>query len=150
MWEGAERPEVRGGEAGTPPPGGGNWLPPVAPSPVPTGPPGWRISPKATDLAPDAQRGPEPWADPGNPGAGAAMGLSVAAFGLWCFALWPLGLALGAAGSIMGWISGRRIKRGETRKGRVESHIGLVVGLVTFALSVALLVLVLTVGNDSR
>src|SRR5919199_5341371 len=117
-------------EGGYEPPsgGGGEWLPPVAPgpppgAPPPTAPPGWRISPKATELDPDAPSGPEPWADPGNSVAAPGLGLSVAACGLLFYGLAVFALPIAIAGSILSGIGYRRLKQGETRKGRVESSV---------------------------
>ena len=129
-----ERPD-----GGYEPPAGasaGDWLPPVAPGPPPAspGPPGWRISPRAVDLDPDAPPGPEPWADPGNSVAGAALGMSVAAFGLFVFGLGVFGLPLAIAGTILSLIGRGRIKHGETRQGKVEVAVGLAVGVATIVL----------------
>jgi hypothetical protein len=119
-----------------------DWLPPVPPgstpgAPPPSGPPGWRISPKAIDLDPDAPPGPEPWADPGNSVAGVALGLSVAAFGL-LVVVPPSGifaLPIAIAGTVLSAIGRARIKRGETRHGRVEVAVGLAVGIGTLVLA---------------
>jgi len=114
------------------PSGGGEWLPPVPPGPQPGPPPGWRISPRAVDLAPDAHMGPEPWADPGNSVAGVALGLAVAAFGVLFFRVVGIfALPLGIAAAVLGAIGRGRIKRGETRQGKVEVSIALTVGIAT-------------------
>jgi hypothetical protein len=120
--------------------GGGEWLPPVPAGPTPGtpppgAPPGWRISPKAIDLDPDAPPGPEPWADPGNSVAGVALGLSVAGFGLLCVGLGVFALPIAIAGTVLSAIGRARIKRGETRHGRVEVAVGLAVGIGTLVLA---------------
>src|SRR4051795_10182070 len=136
MVEGREKPEGSGGWQ-APAESSGQWLPPVPPGPAPGPPPeapsGWRRSPKAVDLDPNAPPGPEPWADPGNSVAGVALGMSVAAFGLLVvvpvLALFALPVAI--AGTILSAIGRARIKRGETRHGRVEVAVGLAVGIGT-------------------
>src|SRR6266480_498252 len=122
MSEAPERPDAAGGEpAGQ---SGGAWLPPVAPGQPPPVPPGWRISPKATDAAPDLPDGPQPWADPGNPTASVALGLSVAAFGaVWFF--FPLAIPLGIPGTILAVVARRRVRSGETREGRAFVDVAL-------------------------
>jgi hypothetical protein len=106
---------------------------PAPGAPPPGGPPGWRISPKAIDLDPNAPPGPEPWADAGNSVAGVGLGLSVAAFGMLVaipvLALFALPTAI--AGTVLSAIGRARIKRGETRHGRVEVAVGLAVGIGT-------------------
>ena len=76
--------------------------------------------------------GPEPWADPGNSVAGVALGLAVAAFGALFFGVVGVfGLPLGVAATILGAIGRGRIKRGETRQGKVEVSVALTVGIAT-------------------
>jgi hypothetical protein len=135
-----ERPDAGGGFE--PPAGssGGQWLPPVppaAPGAEPEAKPEWRISPRAVDLDPDAPPGPEPWADPGNSVAAAALGLSVAAFGILFagYTLAFLSLPLAIAGTVLSWIGRGRIKRGETRQGKVEVGVGLAVGVATLLIA---------------
>ena len=129
-----------------PPPGSGpaqgegGWLPPVPPgpppgAPPPGAPPGWRISPKAIDLDPNAPAGPEPWADPGNSVAGVGLGMSVAAFGLLVLGLGIFGLPVAIAGTVLSAVARGRINRGETRQGRVEAAVGLAVGVGTLVLA---------------
>ena len=115
------------------PSGGGEWLPPVPPGPQPGPPPGWRISPRAVDLAPDAHMGPEPWADPGNSVAGVALAARAAATGRGRFfrVVGIFALPLGIAATVLGAIGRSRIKRGETRQGKVEVSIALTVGIAT-------------------
>src|SRR3954464_13591288 len=96
---GFEPPSGKGGGPG----GGGEWLPPVPPGPPPGAPPsdapaGWRVSPKAIDLDPNAPGGPEPWADPGNSPAAEALGFSVAASGLVYYGLAIFGIPVAIAG----------------------------------------------------
>jgi hypothetical protein len=92
------------------------------------------------DLAPDAHAGPEPWADPGNSVAGAALGVSVAAFGLFFIGLGILSLPLAIAGTALSAVGRGRIQRGETRQGKVEVGVGLAVGIATILIAtVALL-----------
>jgi hypothetical protein len=123
---------------------GGEWLPPVPPGPQPDAPPGappgWRVSPKATELDPDAPSGPEPWADPGNSVAAPGLGLSVAACGLlgWGLAIFAVPIAI--AGTVLSAIGYRRLKQGETRKGRVESTVGLAVGVGTLLIAVVVVI----------
>ena len=131
--------DVQRPEGGWEPPsgsGGGDWLPPVPPgpppgAPPPSAPPGWRISPKAVDLDPDAPPGPEPWADPGNSVAGVGLGMSVAGFGVLVFGLGIFAFPVAIAGTVLSAIARGRVKRGETRQGRVEASVGLVVGAGT-------------------
>jgi hypothetical protein len=143
MVEGSENPE---GKAGWQPPASssGQWLPPAPPGPPPAAPPGappgWRKSPRAVDLDPNAPPGPEPWADPGNSVAGVALGMSVAAFGLLTFNLGLFTLPLAIAGTVLSWIGRGRVKRGETRQGKVEVAVGLAVGVATVLISVAILI----------
>ena len=119
-------------------------MPPVPPGPQPGPPSGWRISPRAVDLAPDAHHGPEPWADPGNSVAGVALGLAVAAFGVLFFGVIGIfGLPLGIAATILGAIGRGRIKRGETRQGKVEVAVALAVGIATTVIVVAAVIVVL-------
>ena len=127
-----------------------DWLPPVPPgpqpgAPPPSAPPGWRISPKAVDLDPNAPAGPEPWADPGNSVAGVALGMSVAAFGLLALApgLGLFALPIAIAGTILSAIGRGRIKRGETRQGRVEVAVGLAVGIGTLVCAAAAVIVYL-------
>jgi hypothetical protein len=135
MGEAPERPEAGGGFE--PPPGaaGGGWLPPVPPGAQPARPPGWRISPRAVDLDPDAPSGPEPWSDPGNSVAGPALGVSVAAAGLLFFGVGIVSLPLAILGTILSAVGRGRIKRGETRQGKVEVGVGLAVGIGTIVIS---------------
>src|SRR4051794_21044333 len=121
-----------GGPESPPGAGGGEWLPPVPPgppsgAPPPTAPPGWRISPKAIDLDPNAPSGPEPWADPGNSVAAPGLGFSVAACGLLSYGLAIFAVPVAIAGTVLSAIGYRRLKQGETRKGRIESTVGLAV-----------------------
>jgi hypothetical protein len=102
-------------------------------------PPGWRISPKAIDLDPEDQGGPAPWQDPGNSVAGVALGMSVVAFGSFFIGAWFLPFPLGLIGTILSAVGRGRIKRGETRQGRIEVDIGLLVGAVTTVLGALLL-----------
>jgi hypothetical protein len=118
----------------------------VPPGPQPATPPGWRISPRAVDLAPDASLGPEPWADPGNSVANVALGVSVAAFGLIFLRLGLFGLPLGILGTILAAIGRGRIKRGETRHGKVEVAVGLAVGIATTVITGLALIAVLLSG----
>jgi hypothetical protein len=125
---------------------GGEWLPPVSPGPVgppPRAPAGWRVSPRAVDLDPNAPPGPEPWADPGNSVAGMALGLSVAGFGVFCLGLGLFALPLAIAGSVLSWVGRGRIMRGETRQGKVEVAIGLVVGVATIVIIAVILIVYL-------
>jgi hypothetical protein len=96
------------------------------------------VSPKATDAAASAQPWPAPGADPGNSIANLGMWLSIAAFGLfWFFATLALPVALG--GTICAAIGRDKIRRGETRAGRMQVDVGLAVGIGTIVLSVALI-----------
>jgi hypothetical protein len=122
--------------------GRGGWLPPVPPgpppgAPPPTAPPGWRISPKAIDLDPKAPSGPEPWADPGNSVAAPGLGFSVAACGLVFSGLAIFAIPVAIAGTALSAIGQRRLRRGETRKGRIESAVGLAVGIGTLLIATA-------------
>jgi hypothetical protein len=139
----SNQPEGSGGWQ-APAESSGQWLPPVPPGPAPGPPPGapsgWRRSPRAVDLDPNAPPGPEPWADPGNSVAGVALGLSVAAFGLFTFGLGLFTLPLAVAGTILSWIGRGRIKRGETRQGKVEVGVGLAVGVATVIIAVVIIV----------
>jgi hypothetical protein len=144
MTEGT-RPE---GGPESPSGGGGEWLPPVPPgpppgTPPPTAPPGWRISPKAIDLDPDAPSGPEPWADPGNSVAAPGLGFSVAASGLVYYGLAIFAIPVAIAGTVLSAIGYRRLRQGETRKGRIESTVGLVVGIGTLLIAVAVTIVLL-------
>jgi hypothetical protein len=143
MTERPERPE-----GGFEPPSGagsGGWLPPAPPGPAPAAPPGWRVSPKATDMVPEAQSGPEPWADPGNSTADVGMGLSIAAFGVFWFA-GPLALPLAIAGTVCSLVGRGKVGRGETRKGRMQVEVGLAVGIGTIVLS--LVVIGVVIGRN--
>ena len=140
--QGPERPEAGGGAE---PPsgsaaGGGGWLPPVPPGAQPGAGPEWRISPRAVDLDPDAPAGPEPWADPGNSVAGAALGMSVAAFGLIFFGAGFLSLPLAIVGTVLSFVGRGRIKRGETSQGRIEVAVGLAVGIATLLIAAAIVI----------
>lgn len=125
--------------------GGSQWLPPVPPGP-PSGappsdaPPGWRVSPKAIDLDPNAQGGPEPWADPGNSPAAPGLGFSVAASGLVFYGLAIFGIPVAIAGTILSAIAYRRVKAGETRKGRIEATVGLTVGIGSLLIAIAVVI----------
>jgi hypothetical protein len=70
----------------------------------------------------------------------------VAAFGLLTFGLVVIALPLGIGGSILSWVGRGRIKRGETRQGRVEVAVGLVVGIATVVISL-LIVLAYVIAN---
>jgi hypothetical protein len=111
------------------------WLPPVAPGTQPGPPPGWRVSPKATETGPDAARGPEPWADPGNPKANVALGLSVAGFGLLWLYFFFASLPVGLAGWILGVQARRKLRSGETRQGATVVDVAIWVGVATVLLS---------------
>jgi hypothetical protein len=124
---------------------GGQWLPPVPPgpppgSPPPTAPPGWRVSPKAIDLDPNAPSGPEPWADPGNSPAAPGLGFSVAASGLLYYTLALFAIPVAIAGTVLSAIAYRRLRSGETRKGRIESTVGLAVGIGSLLIAVVAVV----------
>jgi hypothetical protein len=131
-------------EGGWEPPsgsGGEDWLPPVPPgpppgAPPPSSPPGWRISPKAIDLDPDAPPGPEPWADPGNSVAAPGLGFSVAASGILYYGFWVFAIPVAIAGTVLSAIGYGRLKRGETRKGRIETTVGLAVGIGSLIIAV--------------
>lgn len=114
-------------------------MPPVPPGPQPGPPPGWRISPRAVDLDPDDPGGPPPWQDPGNSVAGVALGMSVAAFGTFFIGIGVVAFPLAVAGTVLSAIGRARIKRGETRQGKVEVGVGLAVGIVTMVLGAAVL-----------
>jgi hypothetical protein len=115
-------------------------LPPVPPGPTPGPPPGWRISPKAVDTDPADPGGPAPWEDPGNSVAGVALGVSVAAFGLLTFGGAVFALPLAIVGTVLSAVGRGRIKRAETRHGKVEVGVGLAVGIATLVLSAILVV----------
>jgi hypothetical protein len=142
-------------EGGFGPPSGagdGDWLPPQPPgpppgSPPPAAPPGWRVSPKATDLDPDAPSGPEPWADPGNSTAAPGLGFSVAACGLVFSApgLAIFSIPIAIAGTVLSATAYRRLRSGETRKGRVEATVGLVVGVGAFLVALAVVIVAVAV-----
>ena len=146
MSEAPERPEGTETQWQAPRGAAGEWLPPVAPGPQPgasAGPPGWRVSPKAIDLDPNAPSGPAPWVDPGNSIADVGLGLSVAGFGVLFIGLWPFAPPLAIAGTILAALGRRRFRSGETRHGRVQSEVGLTVGAATLAICVVLLVIAL-------
>jgi hypothetical protein len=69
--------------------------------------------------------------------------MSVAAFGTFFIGIWFLALPLGLIGTILSAVGRGRIKRGETRQGKVEVDIGLVVGAVATVLGAALLAVVI-------
>jgi hypothetical protein len=136
------RPEG-GEEPSSGPAGGSEWLPPVPPGQPPGAPPpGWRISPRAVDLAPDAQRGPEPWADPGNSAAAPGLGFSVAASGLVYYGLAIFAIPVAIAGTVLSAIAYHRLRAGETRTGRIESTVGLAVGIGSLLIAIAVAIVV--------
>ena len=125
--------------------GGGEWLPPVPPGPPPgappsAAPPGWRVSPKAIDLDPKAPAGPEPWADPGNSPAAPGLGFSVAASGLVYYGIAIFAIPVAVAGTVLSAIAYRRLRAGDTRKGRIEATVGLAVGIGSLLIAIAVVI----------
>jgi hypothetical protein len=69
--------------------------------------------------------------------------MSVAGFGTFFIGAGFLAFPLGLIGTILSAVGRGRIKRGETRQGRIEVDIGLVVGAVTTVLGALLLAAVI-------
>jgi hypothetical protein len=86
--------------------------------------------------------GPAPWADPGNSVAGPGLGFSVAASALVYFGLAIFAIPVAIAGTILSAIGYQRVRRGETRKGRIESVAGLAIGIGFLLIAVAIVIAV--------
>jgi multisubunit Na+/H+ antiporter MnhB subunit len=100
------------------------------------------VSPKAIELDPKDPGGPEPWADPGNSVAAPGLGFSVAASGLLSYGLAIFAIPVAVAGTILSAIGYRRLKQGETRRGRIESVVGLAVGVGSLLIAIAVVIAV--------